>query len=115
MEGFMVCKGNKELVMQVIDGLISKEAKAGLNSHIKECPGCNKYLKNMQKIRKAVSAGYEPPFFLETRIMAQINGKAEQPAWKVNLRPALSFAASFGLVMFIYGRSYGKQRQFRLR
>jgi hypothetical protein len=101
MKGINGCKEYKELVMEAIDGLISKEAKAGLDIHVKNCPDCRKYLKNMQKIRKAISKGFETPLFLETRIMAHITGKAEQPAWQINFRPVLNFAVSFGLVMII--------------
>lgn len=101
MKGLKGCNEYKELVMETIDCLITKEVKAGLNEHVKACPDCRKYLKNMQKIRKTVSVAYEVPPYLETKIMAKITGKAEQPAWHFNFRPVLSFAASFGLVMII--------------
>jgi hypothetical protein len=95
------CKEYKELVMDAIDGLITREGKAGLESHVNTCDNCRKYLKNMLKISKTLSSGYEVPAFLEAKIMAKITGKTEQHAWKLNLSPALSFAASFGLVMLL--------------
>jgi hypothetical protein len=110
MKGLKGCKEYKEQVMEAIDGLITKEGKAGLNTHINACTECRKYLKNMEKIRKTVSAGYEVPPYLEAKIMAKITGKTKQPAWQPGLRPVLSFAASFGLVMllslFIIYRSF---------
>ena len=101
MKGIKGCNKYTELVMEAIDGLISKDGKLKLDNHIKACPDCMKHLKNMQKIRKAISAGYETPSFLEARIMAHITGKALQPVWQFNLRPVLSFAGSFGLIMII--------------
>jgi hypothetical protein len=101
MNGLNDCKEYKELVMDEIDGLITKEGKARLNSHIVICADCNKYHTNMEKIIKTVSAGYEVPAFLEAKIMAKIEESADRPAWQFNLRPVLSFAVSFGLVMLV--------------
>lgn len=101
MKGLKGCTQYKELVMEAIDGLISKEGKDELNSHIKSCMECGKFLKNMDKIRKTITVGYEAPAFLETRIMAQITKKNAQPAWQGLLKPALNFAVSFGLVMIV--------------
>jgi anti-sigma factor RsiW len=100
MKGLIECKKYKEMAMEAVDGLISNENKTVLTGHIKNCPECAEYLKDMQKIRKAaMSIRFEPPAFLETRIMARITGKRTLSIF--NPRPALAFAASFGLVMIV--------------
>ena len=102
MKGNKDCRAYKELAMEAMDRMIGGENKALLDAHVKICPDCRKYIADMKKIKKAVSAGYEAPFFLETRIMEEI--KPVSSFWFLvssRIKPAITFAASFGLVLIV--------------
>jgi hypothetical protein len=97
MKGLKVCQEYREMVMAAVDGFISPEDNKVLKAHIKVCPGCKKYYKDLQIITKTTAlTSFEAPPYLESRIMAVIRGSDKQPAF--DLRPVLSFAVSFAAV-----------------
>lgn len=100
MKALGICKKYRELAMEAVDGLINPDNRECLKEHLKECPDCRKYFKDMQIITKtAGSVSFEVPPYLESRIMAVIGGIARRPAF--NFRHVFSFAASFAAVAVV--------------
>ena len=114
MNGSMGHKKYKEMIMEATDGLASMDTIKQAKLHIDSCPDCAKYEKSLIKMGELTSLmKVEAPEFLETRIMASINGKKPAPAF--NWAPVISYAASFAVVLFvsvfiIYNRPSGAVR-----
>ncbi|MCE5300852.1 MAG: zf-HC2 domain-containing protein [Spirochaetia bacterium] len=94
------CSQFKELIMEMVDGELPETDILSVREHIKSCPECLKYekeLKNMVKI--TASMRVEAPVFAENRIMAAINSQKKKPAFSMS--GVLSYASSFAVILVV--------------
>ena len=75
------CAYYEELLSARLDGPLSPEEQAALNTHLVSCPHCRDYAQQLQALPLSLlTAAAEPPDHLVGQIMAEV--KAASPAAK---------------------------------
>lgn len=79
---------NEELIGRYLDGETSQEEYDRISRHLKDCPSCQKILRDHQNIstvfREVLQKEVSQADFadLETRVLGQIRQKKEYPWWE---------------------------------
>jgi anti-sigma factor RsiW len=94
------CDDWRTLLSALLDGELSEQRQAALQSHVDACPGCREELSSVQEVARALAVRFEPDPFFVTRFRARRDRDPYALPWpwrKLALR-LLPLAASAVLV-----------------
>lgn len=99
----MACTEFQPALSELVDGTLSREGKARLESHLEECTDCRALLGDLRRLRESARAlpKMTPPESLCQKVRADFDAEASRasakPAVRASARPAVRASAKLAV------------------
>lgn len=99
----MACTEFQPALSELVDGTLSREGKARLESHLEECTDCRALLADLRRLRESARAlpKMTPPESLCQKVRADFDAEASRasakPAVRASARPAVRASAKLAV------------------